>query len=210
MALDAAREESDAPPRRAPRRDQRGQRLGRRHVVEQRLERGEAGERAEQSRRAHEAAEPAPPVEPEDRERDAQARGLGEHGQDDVLEAPVSGRRAVAAELDPRRLEERAELDPRRARGLAGATAETEIQMMREGRRQPDPALGSRAHQVDASARRVHLLAEDPIGRTLRQADPAVDARPQLVEIGRVGAAEGAERPRSGPGSGRAWRRTPP
>src|SRR5438552_1835835 len=177
MALDAAREEPDAPPRRAPRRDPRGQRLGHRHVVEQRLERGEAGERAEQSRRAHEAAEPAPPVEPEDRERDAQARGLGEHGQDDVLEAPVSGRRAVAAELDPRRLEERAELDPRRARGLAGATAETEIEMMREGRRQPDPALGSHTRRLPSGAEPPIVgAAPESDAATARSISPTVSA----------------------------------
>ena len=66
--------------------------------------------------------------------------------------------------------------------------------MAREGRREPDPALGGRAHEVDAPARRVHLLAEHAVGRALRQADAAVHAGAQPVHGRRILGVEGAER----------------
>jgi len=81
------------------------------------------------------------------------------------------------AEVGPRNLQERAEADARRARGLARAAGQAKVEMPahRVGRLQS--SLGHRAHEVEPAAGRVHLLAEHTIGRTLRQTDPAVDAR---------------------------------
>src|SRR3989449_6773360 len=105
-------------------------------------------------------------------------------------------RRPGATELRARRLEERAESHARRARGFARATTETEVEMVLEGPAQPYPALGRRPHQVDAAARRVHLFAEHPVGRTLWEADPAVHALSDLVEVGSLGGAEGGRHQR--------------
>ena len=68
---------------------------------------------------------------------------------------------------------------------------------------EPDAALGRGAHQVDAPARGVHLLAEHPVGRALGQADPAVHAVEDALPVRRLLAVEGAQRPRDGvPGLG--------
>jgi len=78
---------------------------------------------------------------------------------------------------------ERAEADSRRAGGLARPAAQAKVEMPLERWAQPYPALGGRSHEVDAPARRVHLLAEHAIGRALGQADPTMHALADLVEI---------------------------
>src|SRR5438309_937351 len=100
-------------------------------------------------------------------------------------------RRPVPPQLSARRLEERAEPHARRARGLAGAAAETEIQMAPEGLAELHAPLRGGAHQVDAAARGIHLLTEDAIGRARRQADPAMHALPDLFDVGGIRSAEG-------------------
>src|SRR6266851_18325 len=105
-------------------------------------------------------------------------------------------RRGNVLEEGFHRREERAEPHARRARGFARATTETEVEMALEGPAQLHPALGRRPHQVDAAARRVHLFAEHPVGRTLREADPAVHALPDLVEVGSLGGAGGGRHQR--------------
>ena len=49
-------------------------------------------------------------------------------------------------------------------------------------------------HEVDAPARRVHLLPEEDVGRAGRQAEAAVDAVVYEVLLGRVMVVEGGER----------------
>ena len=49
--------------------------------------------------------------------------------------------------------------------------------MADEGRRHRRAAVEARLHQIDAAARRVHLLAPQHVGRTRRQAEAAVHAR---------------------------------
>src|SRR5206468_3446494 len=107
-------------------------------------------------------------------------------GQEPDAAAPPPRRRAVAPELSARRLEERPEADARGTRGLARPAAETEVEVTGEGLGQPDPALGRGPHEIDPAARRVHLLAQHPVRRTLGQADPAVDTLPDLLEVGSV------------------------
>src|SRR5213593_740118 len=104
------------------------------------------------------------------------------------LERPPRGRvitlrsaHALAHELGPRGLEELAERHTRGTGALATAAAQAQIEVARDGRREPDPAFRGRPHEVDAATRRVHLLSEHPIGRALGQADAAVYARPEPV-----------------------------
>src|SRR5262245_7143793 len=65
--------------------------------------------------------------------------------------------------------------------GLAGPTSEAKVEMTSHRRRQVDPSLGGRSHEIDASARGVHLLSEDAIGRALRETDSAVHAGAQTI-----------------------------
>src|SRR5262249_23590539 len=80
------------------------------------------------------------------------------------------------------RLEQMAERNPRRARCLARPAAEAEIEMTDERLARGDAPFGRCAHQVETSARRIHLLSEREIGRTLGETDSAVDALPEVVE----------------------------
>src|SRR5206468_1329982 len=82
--------------------------------------------------------------------------------------------RALPVELGAGRLEELSEGHPGGTCRLAGATAETEVEMARQPRRQLGPALGGRAHQIDAAARRIHLLPQHAIRRALGKADATV------------------------------------
>src|SRR2546421_13008921 len=99
--------------------------------------------------------------------------------------------RPVPPQLSARRLEERAEPHARRARGLAGAAAETEIQMTLEGLAELHAPLGGGADQVDTAARGIHFLTEDAISRARRQADPAMHALPDLFDVGGIRSSEG-------------------
>src|SRR5207245_193558 len=107
------------------------------------------------------------------RARDPETRGLWKYGEHEGVEQSTLRRRSVPAQLGARRLEERPVPDPGGARGLARPATETEIDVPLECLGEAHPTLGGRPHQVDAAARRVHLLAEHAIGRALRQADPA-------------------------------------
>src|SRR5207247_10102495 len=82
-----------------------------------------------------------------------------------------------ALDVGARGLEQRAEWDTGRTRGFARAAAEAEIEVARVRVRDVQAALGHRAHQIDAAAGRVHLLAERAIRRTDGAADPAVHPR---------------------------------
>src|SRR3989441_8381907 len=199
VALHAPGQEPDAAAPPPARRDQLRERLGPRHVAEQSLHRGEPREEPERPRGPHETLEPRPPIETQEPERRAHAVRLREHRIDDsVQEAPPRGR-TVASELGARRLEERAEADARGTRGLARPAAETEVDVTGEGLGQRDASLGRGPHQVDPAARRVHLLAQHPVRWTLGQADAAVDALPDLLEVGSVGRGERRQRHQSPP-----------
>ncbi len=79
-----------------------------------------------------------------------------------------------------RALQQGAVAHPRRTGRLARPAAEAEVDVLAEGAVESDPAFGGGAHQGDATAGGVHLGAEDLVGRTRRQAQPAMDA---LVEL---------------------------
>src|SRR6266508_3260690 len=190
VALDAARQEPDAPDHAPAGGDKfrEGRRGG--NVLEEALNRREPRQPSQHAGRLHERSQPRALVELEERESRAQPCRLGKDREDERLEQSMLRRRPGATELRARRLEERAEPHARRARGFARATPETEVEMALEGPAQPHPALGRRPHQVDAAARRVHLFAEHPVSRTLWEADPAVHALSDLVEVGSLGGAE--------------------
>ena len=89
--------------------------------------------------------------------------------------------RAALREHLSRALHDPAERNARRARGLARATDEARIEMSaeRRGRR------GGRRHEIadelDAPARRVRLLTEDAVRRAIVEAQPARDARGEIL-----------------------------
>ena len=75
----------------------------------------------------------------------------------------------------PGRLDELVVLHARRAGGHAGHAAQAAVEVLRGrgGERGPVEKL---VHQVDPAPRRVHLLGPQLVGRTGRQAEPAVHA----------------------------------
>src|SRR5262245_49912292 len=73
-------------------------------------------------------------------------------------------------------LDERCVLHPRWTCRHARETPETAIEMLHERRGCFDASLDAGLHQVNASARRVHLLAPEKVGRARRQAEAAVHA----------------------------------
>ena len=191
-ALDAAGEEPDAATRRVPR--------ARRDLGQRRHPGGNHRQAAPPSTRRRSNG----PSTPSDRTNPLKARSLveaqrAEHGRraepgeerrlsakPRVAVVRVGRAHALAGELAARGLEEVAEGHARGAGRLAGAAAEAEVEMARERRRQLGASLGGGAHEVDAAARRVHLLAEHAERRALRQADTAVHAGPKPIHGRRV------------------------
>ena len=67
--------------------------------------------------------------------------------------------------------------------GLAGAAEQTKLQVFFEAIVQLDASVGGSFDQMDSAARRFRLQTRDAIGRTLIQAQAAVNA---LVEFGKI------------------------
>src|SRR5258708_2137773 len=98
--------------------------------------------------------------------------------EDQISEHPIGERTIVAPfDLPARRLDERRVLHARGARGDARHASEARVEMADERRRHRSPFVQRRLHQVNASARRVHLLAPQRIRRTRWQAEAAMHAR---------------------------------
>ena len=95
-----------------------------------------------------------------------------------------SPRRALEVPLDLRAgvLDQLVVLHARRAGGDARHAAEAAVEMGHERRRD---LLVPLLHQHDPPARRVHLLAPEHVGRAGGQAEAAVDAVGDQVELGR-------------------------
>ena len=134
------------------------------------------------------------PREREKRRQDTQAAGVGsqrEHGSPQSR----SRRRAppVALELGARVLDQLVVLDAGRAGGHAGHAAEAVVDVLDQRSRELAALLEARPHQHDPTARGVHLLAPQRVGRAGGQAEAAVHAvvdqlglrRPDVVERGR-------------------------
>src|SRR5262249_53300604 len=136
-------------------------------------------------------------VETQSPEERRQPRRIGKG-----LERPAPGRvvalgsvDSVALELVPRGLEQLAEGDARGTGRLAAATAEAEVEVASQAGGKPDSPCGSRPNGEDTPARRSHFLPQDAIGRTLRQADAAVDAGSRAVRRWGIRRVECAGRP---------------
>ncbi len=122
--------------------------------------------------------------------------GIREQREDRAAEQAI-GERARIAPLDlrARRFDERRVLHAGRTRRDARHAAEAGVEMADERRRHLRAAFEARLHQVDAAARRVHLLAPQHIGRTGRQAEAAVHALVDQRRIGRMFASNAAVAP---------------
>src|SRR5437870_52166 len=130
-----------------------------------------------------EAAErPAAGEESERAERGLPAGPRGEQG-DERAPAEATGPRSVPLDERARRLDQRAVRHARGAGRLACPAAEAEIEVPHDLPRRPERALLERAHEMDASARRVRLRAELEVGRARREAEPAVHAGIELLVV---------------------------
>ena len=164
-ALHAAGEEADSRARGA---------FGRSHACDLALP-------APRRRHVHERAEsPRQRQRPPDRgevERDAHARRIGQDAEEEPADEAVA-HRAQHLLLDDGAgaLDQAVVADARRARRHARHAPEAAVEVLGHGCIELDRAVETRVHQVDASARRVHLLVPEDVGRARRKAEPAVDA----------------------------------
>ena len=124
------------------------------------------------------------------RQRDAQAAGYGKSAKIAPRNSRSPSALIAALDLAARRLDERRILHAGRTGGDARHAAETRVEVAHERRRHLGAAVEPALHQIDASARRIHLLAPQHVGRTRRQAEAAVHARVDQRWIRRVDAVE--------------------
>ena len=164
-ALDAAGEEADA---RAPR--PRGRR-DRRHLALSAPARRDLDERAKAPRQRRGATERREP------QRGPHPVRVGEEPKEEPADEAVAERPLVLL-LDggARALDQPVVAHAGGARGDACHAAEAAVEVLRDRRVERDRAVETRVHQVDATARRVHLLAPEHVRGAGRQAEPAVDA----------------------------------
>jgi hypothetical protein len=167
MSLHAAREHGDAAARLAAGREVLRHRglLG--NVIEQSVHGGQAREAREHPGAPDEALKTPALIASSQAEQRSQAIRVREDGEQQAGEPAAPPGPPVALDVGARRLQQRAKAHAGRTCRLAGAAAETEIEVIRELLGDRQAPLGHRAHQVEAAARRVHLLAEDPVGRAL-------------------------------------------
>src|SRR5262245_43979117 len=182
MALHAAAKHPDPPAPRATRRRELGQGRRARDLGQQGFRPGRGRKRVQQAAASDQGAKARALVHAQRAEHPAQAIRVRKEAEDQALAPSRPPARGVAAKLGARRLDQRSEGHARRTGRLARAAAKAQIHVADEGLAGLDAALGGGPHQIDAPAGRVHLLAEDAVGRTLGQADSTVDALAQLVE----------------------------
>src|SRR5437867_1747241 len=185
VPLYAAHQEARATATRSASRNERRESFRAGQRPEERVHRGESRGAREESAPSQKSLESGRTVEAERLHCCADAPGPREECEERVVETTALWL-AVPLEAGTRRLQQTTERNARRARRLARAAAEAEIEMTDERLARGDPALGRCAHQVQAPARGIHLLSEREIGRTLRQTDSAVNALSEIVEGDRV------------------------
>ena len=125
-------------------------------------QRGGAAERREPERGAH------PPRVREEAEEKPADKAVAERAVELVFDGCA------------RALDQPVVAHARGARGDAGHAAETAVEVLRDRSVQRNRAVEARVHEVDAAARRVHLLAPEHVRRARREAEATVDA------VGRV------------------------
>ena len=164
-ALDAAREEPDAC---APwaLRGGHGRHVSVAPPARRDLAQGTQPPR--QRRMASERGEP---------ERRAHAARIREQAEEEPPDESVP-ERTLELVLDSRArgLDQTVVAHARRTRGEARHAAEAAVEVLRHGRVQRDRPVETSVHEMDAPARRVHLLAPQHVRGARREAEPAVDA----------------------------------
>ena len=132
-------------------------------------------------------------IQPEQRQQQAHPPGMGEEREDErAVDAVAQRARRVAFDLGAGRLDQLVVAHAGRAGGDAGHAAEAGVEVAAHLRRQANLAIGRQPHQVDASARRVHLLAPEQPRRAGGQAEAAMHAILDDLAGGRMVCIEGA------------------
>ena len=103
-------------------------------------------------------------------------------GENEVQYSPGSGR-SRGPDVFTRGFSDTAVLHAGRARALAGAAEQTEINMFLESVAELDASIGGGFDQMDSAARRFRFEAGGAISRTLIQAQAAMNA---LIEFGEI------------------------
>src|SRR5215211_7705442 len=185
--LHAAHEDADPPAPLAGRSGELGDRLLPRQPRHEGLHSPHAcRETVHDAHRAQPLTDTEALVEAEWTGGEAQTVAVGEELEDHLPEGFVVGATLVAAfDLGPGGLDKLVVLHARRTCGNAGHAPETQVPVPyhRVVHRLLVEAL---VHQVDASSWRVHLLAEEYVGRAGRQAEAAVNALVYEVLVRRV------------------------
>ncbi len=124
-----------------------------------------------------EAEPPGEPSDPTEERKSSAIRDRIEHRAHDRAIRFALPQDLARAFHDP------AEGDARRARCLARATDQARLEVPDHGRwgLRPPRTPHKLADQLNATARRVRLLTENAIGRAIVQAEPARDARGEIV-----------------------------
>ncbi len=139
----------------------------------------------------HQLLQPQRLVRPQPREHHLQPLRIGEEPEDEVAEHPVGASPLVPSiDLLARRLDQLVVLHAARAGGDARETAEALIEVADHliGHRLTFEPLG---HQVDAAARRVHLLPPQDIRGTRRKTEATMHAIIDEILRRRMMAVEG-------------------
>ena len=122
----------------------------------------------------------------------AQASGVRERREQDAPQQPLARRaRVQALDLLARVLDQQVVAHARRAGRHAGHAAEAVVEVADHRVRQDAVLLQPLAHQHDPAARRVHLLVPEHVRRARRQAEAAVHAVLDQVDLGRLVGVEG-------------------
>jgi hypothetical protein len=119
-------------------------------------------------------------------QRELQTRRVDEHVEEHPPHELVLERLRRLVEPGARLLDQLVVDDPARARRLAAAAVEAEVQVLADGRRRLDLAVGQTEHELDAAARGVALVARLRVRRARRQAQAAVNARQAALVGARV------------------------
>ena len=149
------------------------------HVLEARRQQVEHARGVQQSLQA------AALVEAHQAEQPAQPTGMREQPAKHQPAKQASGQGAPCAPLDlaARAFHQVAKLHVRRAGRLAGAAVEAQVHVLDEIGRHAQAPLVHRLDEVHAPARRVHFRAQRAVGGALVQAQPAMDARADLLAL---------------------------
>jgi hypothetical protein len=177
LSLHAAGEHPHDRPPLAARGHPLGQSRRRPYGRGQRLHRGQRGRDAVQHSAAlYQPLQAAAAVGRQGTAQSPQAARVREQREDPRAQQPVP-QRATVPPLDLRtgRLDEPVVLHPGRAGRDAGHAAEAGVEVAHHGVGER-LAVEARLHEVDPTARAVHLLAPERVGRAGRQAEAAVHA----------------------------------